>query len=179
MATIFAFIIVLSYLCITLLAPERYIMLKYPIKHRRWFTKSVATGIILAVVFMSMVNVFTPMLCSLPAIYNDKMHICVFDMQGKTKLETRMNVIIRSAFLGTLWFIVLVHGSAGVVAIIWKRRNSSTQINTEVSAESSTTINRCTHSLKQHSREIRSTIHILSVAFVALGCCLPSTIGYT
>ena len=46
-----------SYLCITTLAVERYIMVKYPIKHRLCFNKFNTSGIIIAVLIISTISV--------------------------------------------------------------------------------------------------------------------------
>ena len=175
MALLFSFIVMFSYLCITTLALERYIMLKFPIKHRRWFTKSVLVGIILAIILFSIIGALSPLAYSLSVRYHAKLHICIIDVRGKTGRETLKRLLAQLVILAFLWF-VLIFCSAAVVVIIWKRRAFLTQITPQGSTDSSTATIRST--LKENAREIRSTIHILSVMLVVLGCCLPFTICY-
>ena len=175
MAILFSFMAMFCYLCITTLALERYIMLKYPVKHRRWFTKSVLVAIVLAIILFSIIGALSPLYYSLPVKYHAKLHICIFDIKGATKWETLKKLLLQLVTLGFLWF-VLVYCSAAVVVIIWKRRSFLTHVTPEGSTNSSTATLEST--LREKSREIRSTIHIFSVMLVILGCCLPFTVIY-
>jgi magnesium-transporting ATPase (P-type) len=164
-----------SFLCITTLALERYTMLKFPIKHRRWSTKSVLVAIVFAIILFSVIGALSPLFYSLPVRYHGKLHICIFDVRGATTRETMKRVLVQLVTLVFLLF-VLVYCSAAVVVIIWKRRSFLSQITPQDSTNSSAVTIECT--LKEKCREIRSTVHILSVMLVILACCLPFIIIY-
>lgn len=172
-AVIFTITTTFSYLCISTLTLERYIMVKYPIKHRRWFTKSVATGIIVAVIILSTIATVAEILRSTSVTYNKKFRVCFFDLQGRTEQETHKNVTGKLVSVGTFCF-VQIYSSLRVIVIIWKGKKS-TQINPEVQ-NSTTVTNQCV--INTQTREISSTVRILSITFVTLCCCLPSSIGY-
>lgn len=172
-AAIFTITTTFSYLCISTLALERYIMVKYPIKHRRWFTKSVATGIIATVILLSMISTVVEILRSKSVTYNKEFHVCFFNLQGRTEQETHKNVTGKLITVGTFCFIQ-IYCSVRVVAIIWKGKKS-TQINPELQ-NSSTVTDPCV--VNRQTREFSSTVRILFITFVTLCCYLPSSIGY-
>lgn len=167
-AIIYTIITTFSYFCINTLALERCIMVKYPIKHRLWFTKAVATGIIVAVILLSTVVTFNQIQNSTSVIYNKEFHLCFFDLRGKSEEQTHKNITGKLVGMGLFCFIQ-IYCSAYVIAIIWKGKK---QINPEVQNTPGVT-NR-----QIHAREVRSTVRILSIAFVTLCCYLPSSIGY-
>ena len=173
-ATLFTILPIFSYLCITSLAIEKYIMLKYPIKHRVCYTNVVATGIVLAKMLLSAMAAVINLLRSTPT-YKKRLRVCFFDQHDGNEQEVHNDAIITLVSLGILHLIFL-YCSTGIVVVIWKRKNSLKQISPRVQDDSATSTNRQT--LNLHSREIMSTIRILIVTFVVLGCSLPSTICF-
>ena len=176
MAILFTIITMFSCLCITVLTIERYIMLKYPIKHRLWFTKVMVKRIVFAVLLISVIGTVIQVLMSTPVTYNERLHLCCFDKRGANEQETRKNIVIEFLSLGLFHFIFL-YCSVGVLVVIWKRQNSLKQINPEVPVHSAISTNRRV-TLNIHSCEISSSLRVIFVAFIVFAGNLPLSISY-
>ena len=165
---LFTFLVVFSQLSVATLAIERFLMLKFPLKHRRWFTTSVVTGGIASLPIMSAVLSIVPLLFVKP-IYRPRLNLCTYNLKDEVA-----GIITYIIFSVGLPCTAVVYCSGAVAWVVWKRKRTPQRINPEIVSESQQedpTVNK-------YSREIRVSVIILVVIVTFTGCSLPASVVY-
>lgn len=166
-AILYTFNAVFSQLSIALLAIERYVMLRFPLEHRRWFAKSVVAASRACLLIITTILSIVPTLF-LKSVYHTELHLCLFDLDKKIT----GTLIFMGISLLIPW-LALIYCSAGVAIIVWKRRNTAERTsNIPMERQEERTV------VSQYRREIRSSVVILTIVLVFTGCNLPLMITF-